>query len=580
MFFTVENGYVQMEEPAALSIIQGASERRLIDFLRYVVWPAIEPETDFVDEPLTYAVCETIEAWLGLHPRGKEVEFDYLLWNCPPSTTKSIAISVAAACWEWGPRRRPHTRWFFCSYHEALWMRDARRRRDDVINSSIYQQLWGDVFSMDGEANQLHNYGNDKGGWMFSTSIGGAGTGAHPDRRVCDDPHNTTRGFESAADRRHAISWLDGVLGSRGVVRGAKQCVFGQQVHRHDASHHFGDKKLAGRRMYVWVVLPMHFRQDEERNVTPLGRVDWRTEPGELLCPRLLPQEKVEILEASIGPAQSPAQLEQNPRDPKSLIFQEDWAAFYEIRGPHFRILPLDTEQPIVIDTRELKWLVSIDTAGSEKDIKNESRGHDPSWSVAQLWAYHSRRTLMFLRAQWRARVAWDGLRDGVFNFLDRWEIGVQDSQNVHRRGKQVIIEVNNHNLGGALKIELHNRKSHGYDITPVIPTHSKIVRSTTLQTKMKNQQVFLLIEPVETDTDRRRDELYQEAWQSEVFTWTGTDGEQADQIDTSSMAAEFVGLLPNQQGWGGHTKPDQPPDPEIVNVRTRFPKTTKKYEW
>ena len=568
------------------------AERSLIEFGRQA-WHVIEPQEPFIGGKHIDAMCDHLQALIdarnvcdecgeynGCLPcdecnepwtHCKHVKFcascgyeldstgiNYLLWNQPPSTSKSMFASVFLAPYEWGPLNRPEMRYFFGSYpaRDATWERDADRRRA-LIASDWYQARWGHRFEVTKDS--TGEVRNDKGGDMFATSVGG-GTGRHPDRRILDDLHSTQKGYESAADRRHTITWTDAVVGSRGIIRGSKVCCIAQRVHGQDVYQHLADKGN-----YVWVSLPMHFRPGMMKP-TPLGWTDWRTELGELLWPEALPEEKVKELEQNIGPVLSPAQLEQNPRDPKSLIFSDEWARYFEIHGPHFRSVPMvepdefdqhvepeervtTGHKEVVVDSRQLKWFFTIDTAGTEEDLRNEAKGHDPSWSVCELWGYHpSAPRYMFLRAQWREMVAWLGLRKGVFDFLDRWS---QNSPSGRRKKQAVTIEVNNHNLGGALAAELESRKGRSYKIRRVTPTKSKILRSTTLQSKMKAGQVFILLEPPpDHNAQKVRDGQYKDDWQSEVFSWTGGDDEQADQIDCSSMAAEEVGS--GGGAWGG----------------------------
>ncbi len=520
-------------------------EKRLIHFVRHA-WHVVEQELEFIYGWHIEALCEHLEALLGLHPSG--VEFDYLLWNQPPQTTKSKVLSVFCAPWEWGPMNRPEQRYFFSSYGsmDPPWARDAEARRK-LVESKWYRSQWGDRFAVTKSTASLVT--NDMGGEFRASSVG-TGTGHHMSRKFFDDLHNTQKGFESAGERRKVKVWMDGTVGSRGILQNAKTAVIAQCIHGDDVYAY-----LAAKGNYVRGVLPMHYRIGAMDD-TPLGWNDPRTETGELLWPQGMPEHKVKELELNIGPVQAPAQLEQDPRDPRMLVFKEDTIRFFEIHGYNFRVLQqsefdhelnesiVDTvtresPKPMVIDSRLLRSIVTIDTAGTEFDMQQEARGADPSWSVAQYWMYDPKHKLMFLRAQWRARVEWLGLREGVFEFLDRWGC------------RKIGIEVNSHNLGGALAAELRSRPKRDYDIKPFTPTESKLVRSTTLQTKMQLGQVFILVEPASRDAVKVRDESYKDEWLSEVTQWTASDGEQADQIDTSSWAAIDIG---HHEGsaWGG----------------------------
>ena len=93
------------------------------------------------------------------------------------------------ACWVWGPRNWPQSRWFFASYGQELSTRDSLKCRK-ILESSWYRSLWGDRVRIVDDHNQMSKFENSAGGWRLATSVGGRGTGEHPDFVVWDDPHN------------------------------------------------------------------------------------------------------------------------------------------------------------------------------------------------------------------------------------------------------------------------------------------------------------------------------------------------------------------------------------------------------
>lgn len=154
------------------------AELSLYEFVRQA-WSLIEP-APFVDGWHIQAVCDHLQA-----VTNKQLE--KLLVNIPPGTGKSLLTSVFWPAWEWAVD--PSIRWFFASYDQRLSTRDSVRCRA-LIGSPWYQRFWGQRFKLTGDQNLKIYYETDGRGYRLATSIGGHGTGEHPNRIVCL-PHYT-----------------------------------------------------------------------------------------------------------------------------------------------------------------------------------------------------------------------------------------------------------------------------------------------------------------------------------------------------------------------------------------------------
>lgn len=206
-----------------------AKRKAELSFIAFVelFWPVIEPRQPFVKG----WVQELIAQHLELVHEGKITK---ILFNVPPGFSKSTLCNVFFAAWEWGPKKRPDLRYISWSYSAGLTKRDNGLCRK-IIESPLYQRLWGQCepckareegtprcktcelekrFRFDGDQNAVTRYRNDWGGWRFSSSVGGAGTGERADRLIFDDPHNV-KSAESEAKRIEAIDWFAGTLPSR-----------------------------------------------------------------------------------------------------------------------------------------------------------------------------------------------------------------------------------------------------------------------------------------------------------------------------------------------------------------------------
>lgn len=290
-----------------------AGERHLYDYVKEA-WHIVEPGTDFVDGLHIEPLCLHLEA----AARG---EIKNLLINIPPGTMKSLLVSVFFPTWLW--ISHPELRWLFASYDARLSTRDSVKCRK-IIESEWYQSRWGERFAMASDQNQKTQFENDRSGWRFSTSVGGSGTGHHPDFIVIDDPHNVKQS-ESDQQRQVALDWWDGTISNRGISRNVCRIIIMQRLHEKDLSGHVvasGD--------WEQIVLPMRFEPDRMKE-TSLGWNDPRaSSEQELLWPELFSEKIVAGLQTQLGSYRFAGQYQQRPMPRGGGMFKSHWFEIVE----------------------------------------------------------------------------------------------------------------------------------------------------------------------------------------------------------------------------------------------------------
>lgn len=291
-----------------------APQGSLYEFVR-AMWPVVEPDQPFVDNWHIHAICNHLEA-------VTKGTITHLLINLPPGCMKSLIVSVFWPAWEWA--RDPGIRFLTTSYSEDLSIRDARKTRD-VITSREYRDRWPHV-RLRADQNQKRRYDTTNGGWRLSSSVGGRGTGEHPDRIIVDDPHNVKQTL-SDVERQRAIDWFDGTISTRGVSRNARVVIIMQRLHEKDLAGHILNRADGSR----WVHLCLPMRSEPNRMpVTPLGFSDPRKVNGQLLWPALFGAEGVALLEASLGSYRAAGQLQQRPAPAEGGLIKRGWWKFYD----------------------------------------------------------------------------------------------------------------------------------------------------------------------------------------------------------------------------------------------------------
>ncbi len=362
-------------------------------------WRAVEPVAPFVDGEWLHALCLHLEAITA----GK---LKRLLVNCPPGFCKSLIVNVFWPAWEWGPKRHASYRYVSASYSQALTERDNTRFQQ-VLLFPLYQELWGDLFSVNESKIKCSN---TKTGWKFATSVGGIGTGERGDRVIIDDPNNILD-VESDAILETTNRWLTEIMPSRlnDPARSAI-VVIQQRSGERDATGTLMENEFSD-----WTHLCVPMRYDPTRHCqTSIGWEDWRTEEGELAWPERFPEHVVSRLEKEIGEFATAGQLQQMPVPrgggiigvdswqmwpPRDDGSGEGWVPQVDAAGRHV-LRPDGTPAMRTIFPNWVYLLVSVDTALTEKQ--------ENDWSACTVWGVWEDRSasmkLMLVEA-WRDRL-------------------------------------------------------------------------------------------------------------------------------------------------------------------------------
>jgi predicted phage terminase large subunit-like protein len=314
-------------------------------------WDILEPTVPFVDNWHVQEICTILQDIATGRNEGQR-----FIFNVPPGTLKSILISVVFPAWVWA--RDANKKFLSASYGSHLTVRDNLRVRD-IIESKWFQRLF--PIKLVDDQNTKTRYNTDQRGWRIATSVGGVGTGEHPDFIIIDDP-TTAAQAQSEPERNTANAWFDRTISSRGMARHVVVIVVMQRLHEDDLTGH-----LVKRGGVQRVCFPMRYEKctcvgdpatlpDESRCALHRADVGWqpdardhRTEPGELLFPALFPESKVKQLELDLGPYDSAGQLQQRPSPEGGGLFQRGWFKFLDV-------------MPKAITRKARGW----DTAGTE----------------------------------------------------------------------------------------------------------------------------------------------------------------------------------------------------------------------
>jgi predicted phage terminase large subunit-like protein len=208
------------------------------------------------------------------------------------------------------------------SYAQDLSDNLARHSRR-LMDSAFYQALFGTRIS--GKRDTVAHFETTRGGFRFSTSVGGGFTGRGADVIVIDD---ALKADESLSDaRRESVNeWFDNTLRSRlnRQLEGAIIIIM-QRLHANDLVAHVQETE-------DWRVLsfPAIAEEDEAckiRNPYQTGLL--HRKEGDILQPALTPRPVLEALRKAMTPYHFAAQYQQNPQPPSGNIVKREWLKFY-----------------------------------------------------------------------------------------------------------------------------------------------------------------------------------------------------------------------------------------------------------
>lgn len=281
----------------------------LLAFVK-AAWHIIEPDCEFV---CNWHIEELVKVLEDV-ANGKQKR---VVINVPPGTMKSLLVSVLFPCWIWA--RNPHKRILTAAYSDKRAL-DANIKARNIIKSHWFQKRFKLVLVDDQDTKG--RFDTKQGGWRIATSVGGEGTGLHPDFIIIDDAA-TAADAQSEVERKKVNDWFDQTMSSRGISRGVAAIVLGQRLHEEDLPGH-----LIAKGGWYLVRFPMRYMKTVKPTKDNPGYEadprDPRKVEGELLWPSVFDEQKVKTLEGDLMAYGTAGQLQQIPAPGGGGLFKRE----------------------------------------------------------------------------------------------------------------------------------------------------------------------------------------------------------------------------------------------------------------
>lgn len=305
--------------------IRLSCEDSLYNFVRHA-WHQVEGDNEYSENWHIRAICDHLEACI-------EGKIKFLNINIPPRCMKSLICNIFFPAWIW--IKRPSAKIFCLSGSHKLAVRDSVKCRS-LMQSSWFQNLWGDVFAFNRDVNTKERYSNNKGGEKLVKSILGSSIGEGGHFLIIDDG-NSQQDITSKTTRDRTNDTVDSsFLIRQDNTERAVVINIQQRLHWEDLTAHLLEKNLPGT---VHLMLPMEYDKKRACKTIPLKGMtkpweDPRTKQNELLWPTRFTPAHVDRLKLFFGtPYNIASQLQQLPSPESGNIFQKKWFNIWTERG-------------------------------------------------------------------------------------------------------------------------------------------------------------------------------------------------------------------------------------------------------
>lgn len=423
-------------------------------------WRSCGERAPFMGNWHLEVVCLLLEA-MATESSSSECgfELDSHVINVQPGSGKTMITSILWPAWVWACVD-PGRRFIFTTFDHNLAHRTARKFMQ-LVQSPEYQAAYPKVRLCKQRPAEAE-IENTAGGVRFAYQLGGGVLGRHANHIVCDDPIKPSEADMVTGEQLAKVVELWGGTFTTRALPGKSNFLVIMQRLSHD--------DLAGyclrERGYGHLCYPARFVPDcPWDHGTPLGKVDIRTEPGELLWPTRFTEAALRRFEAELGsPQKISAQLQQNPVPASGSYFEDKWFRTWE--------LPLPLE-------REMRFVQSWDLGFKGR----AGKGSADSWVHGALWALHGKRIMLIAE------------RHGHWNYPETKRVFVAAQQNPLWARAEVCLVEDKAN-GTALIAELGEMTGLMVPIRPVSPGVSKEERAKRHSARVEAGQIWLA--PVE----------------------------------------------------------------------------------
>jgi len=220
----------------AIDIERELCKRSFYFFAQYF-WDTIIAEKPVWNWHIKY-LCDELQVIGKRVAERLPKEFDYLIINIPPGSSKSTVVSEMYPIWCWiiDPSQR-----FICASYSSTMADEIAEKSYNIYTSEKFKRLFPKL--VEKKSGGKTNFKNGLRGERIPTSTGSSITGQHAHQIIIDDPITPTLA-SSETERKTANTWISETIASRKVSLTVTVTILVmQRLHEQDCTGFLLSKK-------------------------------------------------------------------------------------------------------------------------------------------------------------------------------------------------------------------------------------------------------------------------------------------------------------------------------------------------
>lgn len=280
-------------------------------------------------------LCDELQSIIERLARREKKEYDYVIINVPPGSSKSTIISEMMPIWGWtiDPSLR-----YICGSYASTPAEDIAEKSFRIFNSAKFRELYPELVinSSGGKT----NFKNGKLGERYTTSTGSGITGIHAHAIILDDPMSPAIAA-SKLERERANKWVSETISSRKVDKEVSVTIIVmQRLHEADTTGYLLGKKNLN---IKHICIPAELSED----VKPASLKEYYQDG--LFDPIRAPRSVLNTAKEDLGSYGYSGQMMQRPAPEGGGIIKKEWFGIVTKRPNNvtinFQIDPAYTEK-------------------------------------------------------------------------------------------------------------------------------------------------------------------------------------------------------------------------------------------
>jgi len=283
------------------------------DFYYFVqlFWDTIIAEEPVWNWHIKY-ICDLLQGIGEKVAKRQQKEFDYVIINVPPGSSKSTIISEMYPLWCWtiDPTQR-----FICGSYASTPAEDLAEKCFNIYNSEKFKNIFPELNTRQSSGGKTH-FKNGLRGERYTTSTGSGITGIHAHQLIVDDPMNPQIAA-SKVERERANKWLSETLSSRKVSHKITTTIIVmQRLHETDTTGYLLKKPgLNIKHICIPAELSNDVKPEELKQFYINGLFD----------PERRSHEILKSTRAELGSYGYAGQMQQRPSPDEGGIIKKEW---------------------------------------------------------------------------------------------------------------------------------------------------------------------------------------------------------------------------------------------------------------